>query len=132
VVESPSKPGDSTLQLLGVLTVRRAPRRAACPSPRAALNVPRAPLTPLPNAPRPSPPPPPRPQPLMRKLGPAADPANLKPATDAAALWAGYIAYLGIVMFSTLPPGPPAYATPQPVLLEAFDESVNIFWIKWV
>ncbi|KIY98255.1 hypothetical protein MNEG_9707 [Monoraphidium neglectum] len=70
--------------------------------------------------------------PLIRSLGPAANPANLKPALNAAALWGLYAAYLGIVMFSTLPPGPPAYATPQPVLLEAFDESVNIFWINEV
>jgi hypothetical protein len=73
---------------------------------------------------------PPDPQPLIRSLGPAADPANLKPAMNAAALWAGYAAYLGVVMLSPLPPGPPAYATPAPVLAEALDESVNIFWIK--
>lgn len=69
-------------------------------------------------------------QPLIRSLGPAADTANLKPALNALGLWVGYSIYMGTVMFSTLPPGPPAWATPAPVLQEAFDESVNIFWIK--
>ncbi|GBF87696.1 polyketide cyclase [Raphidocelis subcapitata] len=68
--------------------------------------------------------------PLIRSLGPAADPSNLGPALNSAALWGVYAAYLGSVMFSTLPPGPPAWATPGPVLAEAFDESVNIFWIN--
>ncbi len=72
------------------------------------------------------------PQPLIRSLGPKANPANLGPALNSALLWGAYATYLAVVMASGLPPGPPAWATPPEVLAEAFDESVNIFWIKWV
>ncbi|KAI8473351.1 MAG: hypothetical protein J3K34DRAFT_519018 [Monoraphidium minutum] len=68
--------------------------------------------------------------PLIRKLGPAADTANLGPAINSAALWATYLTYSIGVLASGLPPGPPAWATPGPVLAEVFDESVNIFWIN--
>lgn len=106
---------------------RRPSVRKGGPRPRAA-RPPRQPDPAPPSAPLPFHPP----QPLIRSLGPAANPANLGPALNSAGLWAFYAAYLGVVMFSTLPPGPPAWATPGPVLAEAFDESVNIFWIKWV
>ncbi|WIA22631.1 hypothetical protein OEZ86_009610 [Tetradesmus obliquus] len=89
VVEPSTKPGDSTLVLLGALT------------------------------------------PLIRKLGPAADPANLKRLPiAAAAVWALYVGYLSIVMLSTAVPGAPAIATPPEVFEEILQESINLWWIN--
>eukprot|EP00775_Hariotina_reticulata_P009058 gene9058-9229_t len=62
--------------------------------------------------------------PLIRKLGPAADPANLqKLPIAAAAVWALYTGYIFTVMFSTAVPGQPVWSTPP-------EESINIWWIN--
>lgn len=48
--------------------------------------------------------------PLLRRLGPAADPSNLKKLPlAAAALWAFYVGYTGYVMLGTSAPGLPAW-----------------------
>ncbi|PNW86487.1 hypothetical protein CHLRE_02g088500v5 [Chlamydomonas reinhardtii] len=69
--------------------------------------------------------------PLIRKLGPNADPANLKRLPlAAAAVWAFYAGYSAYVMLSTAAPGAPAYNTPPEVLMEVFYESLNFFYIN--
>ncbi|KAG2435174.1 hypothetical protein HXX76_007258 [Chlamydomonas incerta] len=69
--------------------------------------------------------------PLIRKLGPNADPSNLKRLPIAAAgVWAFYAGYSAYVMLSTAAPGAPAYNTPPEVLAEVFYESLNFFYIN--
>ncbi|KXZ47377.1 hypothetical protein GPECTOR_36g98 [Gonium pectorale] len=69
--------------------------------------------------------------PLIRKLGPAADPSNLKRLPlEAAAVWAFYAAYTSYIMLGTSAPGLPVYNTPPEVLTEVFYESLNFFYIN--
>lgn len=69
--------------------------------------------------------------PLVRKLGPNADPSVLKKLPIAsAAIWAFYAGYTAFVMLSSDAPGAPAYATPPEVLQEVLYESLNFFYIN--
>ncbi|KAL0050493.1 hypothetical protein WJX82_000777 [Trebouxia sp. C0006] len=71
--------------------------------------------------------------PLVRKLGPKANPANLKLLPPAAiAAWAFYIGYIGIVLFGTSLPGKPAYAVEWRTLVEVWHCSVNFFYINQI
>mmetsp|Transcript_14205 Transcript_14205/g.30781 ORF Transcript_14205/g.30781 Transcript_14205/m.30781 type:complete len:484 (+) Transcript_14205:63-1514(+) len=69
--------------------------------------------------------------PLVRKLGPDADPANIARLPLAAAgVWAFYALYFGYVMFSTTAPGLPVWQTPPETLQEVFYLSLNFFYIN--
>ncbi|KAL0017854.1 hypothetical protein WJX77_002987 [Trebouxia sp. C0004] len=71
--------------------------------------------------------------PLVRKLGPKANPANLKILPPAAiAAWAFYIGYIGIVLFGTSLPGKPAYAVEWRTLVEVWHCSVNFFYVNQI
>eukprot|EP00887_Chlorella_sp_A99_P003407 scaffold7.g3407.t1 len=69
--------------------------------------------------------------PLVRKLGPAADPSALKRLPLAAAgVWAVWAAYLGIVMLSPWPPGAPAWQASPETLQTVLHESFNFFYVN--
>ncbi|KAG2496686.1 hypothetical protein HYH03_005104 [Edaphochlamys debaryana] len=69
--------------------------------------------------------------PLIRRLGPNADPSNLRRLPlAAAAVWAFYAGYTAYIMLSTAAPGSPAINTPPEVLMEVFHESLNFFYIN--
>lgn len=61
--------------------------------------------------------------PVVRKLGPKANPGQLKKISKVAlGLGAFYILYLYIIMIAQWPPGPPGIATPPRVFEELFNE----------
>lgn len=69
--------------------------------------------------------------PVIRNLGPNADPANLSRLPIAAALvWSFYAGYMSWIMLSDAAPGLPALQTPPEVLLEVFHESLNFFYVN--
>uniref|UniRef100_A0A7S3VQV0 SnoaL-like domain-containing protein n=1 Tax=Dunaliella tertiolecta TaxID=3047 RepID=A0A7S3VQV0_DUNTE len=69
--------------------------------------------------------------PLIRALGPKADPSNLKRLPiAAAAVWALYAGYNSYIMLGTSAPGLPAWQTPPEVLQEVFHESLNFFYVN--
>ena len=69
--------------------------------------------------------------PLVRKLGPAANPGNLnKVSKVAVGLGLFYAAYLYVIMIAQWPPGPPGIATPPRVFVELFNESINFFYLN--
>lgn len=69
--------------------------------------------------------------PVVRRLGPAADPANLPklPLASAAmyTFWAGYVGY---VLLSYGPPGLPAWQTTPEALQQVLNESLNFFYVN--
>lgn len=69
--------------------------------------------------------------PLIRQLGPAANPANIKRLPlESALVWVFYAGYISYVMLSTSAPGAPAWATPPEVLQETLYESLNFFYVN--
>jgi hypothetical protein len=69
--------------------------------------------------------------PLVRRLGPAADPAMLKRLPIAAAAMGGFwLTYLLVVLGSTVPPGNPAWQTSPEVLQTILNESFNFFYVN--
>ena len=69
--------------------------------------------------------------PLIRKLGPNADPANLRRLPIAAAgLWAFYAAYSAYILIGTNAPGLPAWQTSLETLTEVFNLSLNFFYVN--
>ncbi|PSC68605.1 polyketide cyclase [Micractinium conductrix] len=69
--------------------------------------------------------------PLVRKLGPNANPAVLKTLPIASGLmWAFYAGYFLLVMLSTAAPGLPAWQTPPETLQTVLNESYNYFYIN--
>ncbi|GLC52361.1 hypothetical protein PLESTB_000620900 [Pleodorina starrii] len=69
--------------------------------------------------------------PLVRRLGPAADPSTLKRLPlQSAAVWAFYLGYTAYIMLGSSAPGAPAYATPPEVLSEVLYESFNFFYVN--
>jgi len=69
--------------------------------------------------------------PLIRRLGPDADPANLKKLPIAAAgVWAFYAAYTVYIMLGTDAPGLPVWQTTPEVLEEVLHESLNFFYVN--
>ncbi|KAL3161634.1 hypothetical protein ABBQ32_010489 [Trebouxia sp. C0010 RCD-2024] len=70
--------------------------------------------------------------PLVRKLGPKANPANIKLPRAAIAAWAFYIGYISFVLFSSSLPGRPAYAVEWRTLVETWHCSINFFYVNQV
>ncbi|EFN53111.1 hypothetical protein CHLNCDRAFT_9491, partial [Chlorella variabilis] len=69
--------------------------------------------------------------PLVRKLGPNANPAVLKTLPLASgAMWAFYAGYLGYVMLSTAAPGVPAWQVSPEALQAVLHESYNYFYVN--
>jgi ketosteroid isomerase-like protein len=69
--------------------------------------------------------------PLVRKLGPAADPSNLSKLPIAAAAMGGFwLAYISYVMFSTAAPGLPVWQTTPETLQSVINESYNFFYVN--
>lgn len=69
--------------------------------------------------------------PLVRKLGPKADPAILKTLPLASgAMWLFYLSYVGYVMLSTSAPGLPVWQTPPETWQAVLNESANYFYIN--
>ena len=69
--------------------------------------------------------------PVVRKLGPRANPANLQAVPiKAAMVWALYAGYVAYVLLSKAAPGLPAYQTPPEVLAGVFYESINFFYVN--
>lgn len=69
--------------------------------------------------------------PLVRKLGPTANPAVLKTLPIASgAMWIFYLSYIGYVMLSTSAPGLPVWQTPPETLVEVLHESANYFYVN--
>ncbi|KAL4437246.1 hypothetical protein ABPG75_004385 [Micractinium tetrahymenae] len=69
--------------------------------------------------------------PLVRKLGPKADPAILKTLPLASgAMWLFYFSYLGYVMLSTSAPGLPVWQTPPETWQAVLNKSYNYFYIN--
>lgn len=69
--------------------------------------------------------------PIVRKLGPAANPANLSKLPIAAgamgAFWVGYLLY---VLLSDAPPGLPAYQTSPETVQALINQSYNFFYVN--
>ncbi|CAL5220468.1 g2491 [Coccomyxa viridis] len=64
--------------------------------------------------------------PLIRKLGPNANPGKLKELpVKGGLMWAFFAGYMGFVFFSTVLPGPAIWQTPPEVFKEVFYESVD-------
>ncbi|KAI7845310.1 hypothetical protein COHA_001152 [Chlorella ohadii] len=69
--------------------------------------------------------------PLVRKLGPNANPAVLKTLPIASgAMWAFYFGYIGYVMLSTTAPGLPVWQTPPDTWQAVLNESFNFFYVN--
>ena len=69
--------------------------------------------------------------PLIRKLGPNADPANLRRLPIAAAgLWVFYAAYSAYILLGTDAPGLPAWQTSPETLTEVFNLSLNFVYVN--
>jgi len=69
--------------------------------------------------------------PLVRRLGPAATPANLSRLPIAAgAMLIFWVSYLGYVLVSDGPPGLPAWQTSPEAILAITHESANFFYIN--
>jgi len=69
--------------------------------------------------------------PLVRKLGPAADPSNLSSLPIAAAAMGGFwVAYISYVMVSTAAPGLPVWQTTPETLTSVINESYNFFYVN--
>jgi ketosteroid isomerase-like protein len=64
--------------------------------------------------------------PVIRKLGPSADPAYLPYFL----MWGFYIGYIGYVMLSTAAPGLPVWQTTPETLQSVFHESLNFFYVN--
>lgn len=64
--------------------------------------------------------------PVIRKLGPSADPANLPYFL----MWGFYTSYIGYVMLSTAAPGLPVWQTTPEILQSVFNESLNFFYVN--
>lgn len=64
--------------------------------------------------------------PIIKKLGPAANPALL----PSLALWAFYAGYVSVVMLSPWPPGDPAWQTSMDTITTLMHESLNFFYIN--
>ncbi|KAK9812268.1 hypothetical protein WJX73_009037 [Symbiochloris irregularis] len=69
--------------------------------------------------------------PLIRKLGPKANPANLNNIpTNAILVWGFYAVYLWYIFFSKLAPGAPGITPPPGTFTELYHESINYFYIN--
>lgn len=69
--------------------------------------------------------------PLVRRLGPAADPSNLSKLPIAAgAMGAFYLGYISYVMLSTSAPGLPVWQTTPETLQAVINESYNFFYVN--
>lgn len=69
--------------------------------------------------------------PLVRRLGPAADPSNLSKLPIAAgAMGAFYLGYISYVMLSTTAPGLPVWQTTPDTLQAVLNESYNFFYVN--
>ncbi|KAL4535829.1 hypothetical protein Ndes2526A_g05392 [Nannochloris sp. 'desiccata'] len=69
--------------------------------------------------------------PLVRKLGPAADPSNLSNLPIAAAtMGVFWLAYISYVMLSTAAPGLPVWQTTPDTLMSVINESYNFFYVN--
>ena len=70
--------------------------------------------------------------PLVRKLGPRADPAMLSKLPIASWLmFAGWGVYLIVVLLSRIPPGVPAWETSPQALDTILHESFNFFYVNF-
>ena len=69
--------------------------------------------------------------PLVRRLGPAADPSNLSNLPIAAgAVSVFWLTYISYVMFSTAAPGLPVWQTTPEALQTVLHESFNFFYVN--
>ncbi|KAK9828791.1 hypothetical protein WJX72_002086 [[Myrmecia] bisecta] len=69
--------------------------------------------------------------PLVRMLGPNANPAKLKELPIAAGLvWAFYAGYMTYIMGNVGAPGDPIWATSAQTLKEVLHESLNFFYVN--
>ena len=69
--------------------------------------------------------------PLVRQLGPAADPSNLSKLPIAAgAVGLFYLGYISTVMISTSAPGLPVWQTTPETLQAVINESYNFFYVN--
>ncbi|KAK9826114.1 hypothetical protein WJX81_004563 [Elliptochloris bilobata] len=69
--------------------------------------------------------------PIVRRLGPRANPAMLKETpTRAIAVWLFYAAYMLYIFFSRAAPGSPVLETPPSLLLEVLYQSLAFFYVN--
>ncbi|KAK9821483.1 hypothetical protein WJX74_000919 [Apatococcus lobatus] len=69
--------------------------------------------------------------PLVRKLGPRANPGVLKGVPlKAYAVWALYAGYITFILLSRAAPGGPAWETSFSTIQEIFNESLNFFYVN--
>lgn len=69
--------------------------------------------------------------PLVRKLGPNANPAKLKDVPiNSLLIWAFYTGYMSFIFASSSLPGVPVWQTPPEVINEVLLSSINFFYVN--